>query len=147
MGLSRLPTLCLCLCDVDPPISKSAGGISSALRSTAGSRPLSLNLLTTHVVATSPAQFYLFDPERHVTRRATSDARIWIIAVTPPLLSSDLAVLSVFSSLLVIFLCNFSVAYFLFLTNSVFAIPRCVFSHTVSLGAAITRTPRASRCC
>ena len=64
-GISRqLPTLCLCLCDADPLTSKSVGGISSALRQTAGSRPLSL---TTHVVATSPAQFYLLDPARYVT--------------------------------------------------------------------------------
>jgi hypothetical protein len=63
-GISRqLPTLCLCLCDADPLTSKSVGGISSALRQTAGSRPLSL---TTHVVATSPTLFYLLDLAVHI---------------------------------------------------------------------------------
>jgi hypothetical protein len=42
---------------------------SSALRQTAGSRPLSL---TTHVAATSPAPFYLLDPEHDVIQRDTS---------------------------------------------------------------------------
>jgi hypothetical protein len=60
--LSRPPTVCLCLCDADPPTSKSASGISSVLRQTARSEPTSS---TTHVVATSPSSTCL-------SRRATS---------------------------------------------------------------------------
>jgi hypothetical protein len=62
-GISRhLPTLCVASATLTHiQVSRR---ISSALRQTAGSRPLSL---TTHVVATSPAQFYLLDPARHVT--------------------------------------------------------------------------------